>query len=282
MQLYSKDKAVSQPIEAHAACFGHITLDPASPPNKVFTFAVRTANGAKLHIVELDHKEGTPVFQKKVVDILFHPDVPADFPVAMQISKKYDIIFLVTKWGFIHLYELESGVCLYMNRISADTIFITTELEATSGILGINRKGQVLSVSIDEDTIIPYISQVLNNTEIAYKLAIRTNLSGVEGLVVDRFNQCLASSNYAEAAKIAATSPKGILRTPATIDRLKQITSTPGQLSPILQYFGILLEKGDLNKYESLELAKPVLQQGRKQLLEKWLKEDKVIFLNFN
>jgi clathrin heavy chain len=49
-----------------------------------------------------------------------------------------------------------------------------------------------------------------------------------------------------------------------------------GQLSPILQYFGILLEKGELNKYESLELARPVLLQGRKQLLEKWLKEDKL------
>ena len=50
----------------------------------------------------------------------------------------------------------------------------------------------------------------------------------------------------------------------------------PGQLSPILQYFGLLLEKGELNKYESLELARPVLAQGRKQLLEKWLKEDKL------
>ena len=47
-------------------------------------------------------------------------------------------------------------------------------------------------------------------------------------------------------------------------------------MSPILQYFGILLERGKLNKFESLELARPVLVQGRKQLLEKWLKEDKV------
>lgn len=29
-------------------------------------------------------------------------------------------------------------------------------------------------------------------------------------------------------------------------------------------------------RYESLELCKPVLIQGRKQLLEKWLKEDKL------
>lgn len=49
-----------------------------------------------------------------------------------------------------------------------------------------------------------------------------------------------------------------------------------GQTSPLLAYFGILLDQGQLNKYESLELCRPVLQQGRKQLLEKWLKEDKV------
>lgn len=30
------------------------------------------------------------------------------------------------------------------------------------------------------------------------------------------------------------------------------------------------------SRYESLELSKPVLLQGRKQLLEKWLKEDKL------
>lgn len=36
------------------------------------------------------------------------------------------------------------------------------------------------------------------------------------------------------------------------------------------------MEKGQLNHLESLELARPVLQQGRKQLLEKWLKENKV------
>lgn len=52
----------------------------------------------------------------------------------------------------------------------------------------------------------------------------------------------------------------------------------PGTLSPILQYFGILLEKGELNRHESLELARPVLSQGRKQLLEKWLKENKVTY----
>lgn len=31
-----------------------------------------------------------------------------------------------------------------------------------------------------------------------------------------------------------------------------------------------------MNKYESLELCRPVLAQDKRQLLEKWLKEDKL------
>ena len=69
---------------------------------------------------------------------------------------------------------------------------------------------------------------------------------------------------------------QGILRTTQTIEAFKHAPAAPGGLSPILQYFGILLEKGELNQLESLELARPVLAQGRKQLLEKWLKENKV------
>ena len=34
--------------------------------------------------------------------------------------------------------------------------------------------------------------------------------------------------------------------------------------------------QGKLNKFESLELCRPVLQQGRKQLMEKWLKDEKL------
>lgn len=75
--------------------------------------------------------------------------------------------------------------------------------------------------------------------------------------------------------------PQGILRTAETIRKFQSVPAQTGQASPLLQYFGILLDQGQLNKYESLELCRPVLQQGRKQLLEKWLKEDKVGILSW-
>lgn len=46
------------------------------------------------------------------------------------------------------MYDLESGVCIYMNRISADTIFVTAPYEPTSGIIGVNKKGQVCNSEV--------------------------------------------------------------------------------------------------------------------------------------
>jgi clathrin heavy chain len=48
MQLYSRERGVSQPIEGHAAAFAELKLDGAPNPTKLFTFAVRTATGAKV------------------------------------------------------------------------------------------------------------------------------------------------------------------------------------------------------------------------------------------
>jgi clathrin heavy chain len=276
MQLYSRDRGISQAIEGHAAAFGTLRLEGAPADTKVFTFSVRTATGAKLHIVEVDHQASNPVFPKKAVDVYFPAEAVNDFPVAMQVSQRYSIIYLVTKYGFIHLYDLETGACIFMNRISSETIFITAPDSESAGILGVNRKGQVLSVAVDETTIIPYLLQNPANSSLAVKLASRAGLPGADNLYAQQFDQLVNSGNYAEAAKIAANSPRGFLRTPQTIERFKALPAVPGQLSVILQYFGMLLDKGSLNKHETLELVRPVLAQNRKHLLEKWMKENKL------
>lgn len=277
MQLYNKQRNVSQALEGHAASFAELVLENSSVSTSVFAFAVRQASGVgKLHLVEIDHQDNAPVFPKKAVDMLFPPDAVNDFPVSMQVSSRYSVIFVVTKYGFVHLYDLETGTCIFMNRISGDTIFVTCDLESTSGMIGVNRKGQVLSVSVDTDRLVPYLLSNLRNEALAYRMATRNDLPGAEQVVLSRFESLMSAGQFGEAAKVAALSPRGILRTPQTLDRFKGLSAAPGTVTPILQYFGLLLEKGTLNPVESLELAKPVLQQGRKQLLEKWLKEDKL------
>ncbi|XP_039724292.1 clathrin heavy chain 2 isoform X3 [Pteropus medius] len=211
MQLYSVDRKVSQPIEGHAGAFAEFKSEGNAKPATLFCFAVRSPSGGKLHIIEVGQPAaGNQPFVKKAVDVFFPSEAQTDFPVAIQIGTKHGVIYLITKYGYLHMYDLESGVCIYMNRISADTIFVTAPHEPTSGIISVNKKGQ------------------------------------------------------------------GILRTSDTVRKFQSIPAQPGQASPLLQYFGILLDQGQLNKLESLELCRPVLQQGRKQLLEKWLKEDKL------
>ncbi|KAJ7061039.1 armadillo-type protein [Mycena amicta] len=221
------------PIEGHAAAFAEIKLDGHQMSTKLFTFS--------LPVVEIDHTAPDPAFVEKAVDAYFPPEATNDFPVAMQVSKKHSIIYLVTKYGFIHLYDLDSGASGYMNHIHK-------------------------CVYVDKQTIVAYILSVLNNTELAFKLSSRANLPGADELYVQQYNQLFQSGQYSEA-------PNQL--TPV-IEAFKTAPAPPGGLSPILQYFGILLEKGELNHLESLELTRPVLQQGRKQLLEKWLKENKL------
>jgi clathrin heavy chain len=48
IQLFSRERSVSQAIEGHAASFAELTLDGASAPTSLFTFSVRTAAGAKV------------------------------------------------------------------------------------------------------------------------------------------------------------------------------------------------------------------------------------------
>lgn len=275
MQLYSLDRGISQNIEGHAAAFGTLEVEGQPAPYKLFTFAVRTAVGAKLHIVEIDPNQSNQRYAKKAMDIYFPPEATNDFPVAMQISSRYSIIYMITKYGFIHLYDLESGTCIFMNRISSETIFTTTGDSEGAGIVGINRKGQVLSVTVDDTTIIPYLLQNAN-TGLAVKLAARAGLPGADDLYRNQFEQLFSQGNYQEAAKVAANSPRGFLRTPETINRFKNVQATGGGLSVILQYFGMLLDKGKLNRFESVELIKPVLQQNRKNLLDKWMGEGKL------
>ena len=209
MQLYNRERGVSQPIEGHAASFAELRTQDAPVPYKLFTFAVRTATGAKLHIVEIDHAAENPVFAKKAVDVFFPAEAANDFPVAMQVSRRYGIVYLITKYGFIHLYDLETGACIYMNRVSGETVFVAAENKASNGLIAVNRKGQVLSVSVDENTIVPYILHTLNNTDLAFKLASRGGLPGADDLYLQQFHSLFSMGQYNDAIRVAANSPRG-------------------------------------------------------------------------
>lgn len=67
---------------------------------------------------------------------------------------------------------------------------------------------QVLSVCVEEDNIVNYATNVLQNPDLGLRMAIRSNLAGAEELFARKFNTLFAQGNYADAAKVAASAPK--------------------------------------------------------------------------
>jgi hypothetical protein len=71
--------------------------------------------------------------------------------------------------------------------------------DASSGLVGVNMEGQMLSTSVDEQTIIPYILTTSNNTELAFKMASRANLPAAVSIT--------NSSRAADSAKLPRWRP---------------------------------------------------------------------------
>eukprot|EP00922_Rhytidocystis_sp_ex-Travisia-forbesii_P070816 GHVS01105726.1.p1 GENE.GHVS01105726.1~~GHVS01105726.1.p1 ORF type:complete len:1773 (+),score=396.02 GHVS01105726.1:341-5659(+) len=290
MQLYSIEKKQQQMLEGHAGCFAEIVLDESQGATTgVFMFAERKKDGggvSRLHVMDIYSRrgEGLPAPFKVASEIQYPAENPNDFPLAMHCSEKYGVIYLVSKAGYLFLFDPATAVMLFRHRISPESVFLTADNSRNGGVLVVNRKGQVLTASVNEQTIVSYVQTALttvpNRQAIAIGLAKRYGLPGADEFLIQQFNQYFATGEYKAAARIVATMKSGVLRTAQTIQMFKSVqqsTAAPGGTpSPILQYFSTLLEFGSLNQLESTELARPVVAQGRKEFIEKWLKEDKL------
>ncbi|THU65977.1 hypothetical protein C4D60_Mb05t09340 [Musa balbisiana] len=237
MQLFSVDQQRSQALEAHAASFASFKVVGNENPSTLICFASKSSN-------------------------------------AGQITSKLHVIELGAQPGKPGFTKKQAD--LFFPPDFADDFPVAMQASNIGGFYAINRRGQVLLATVNEATIVPFISGQLNNLELAVSIAKRGNLPGAENLVVQRFQELFSQTKYKEAAELAAESPQGILRTPETVAKFQSVPVQAGQTPPLLQYFGTLLTRGKLNAFESLELSRLVVNQNKKNLLENWLAEDKL------
>jgi len=278
MQLYSVEKKVSQPLQGHAGAFHMMKLSGREDQAQVLVFHEKKADDPahKLFVMEVgrDPSKGAPFrLQPTMIPV---PPEASDFPVSLVIDAKDDLAFLLSKMGFVYLFDIASGKTMFRTRITQETVFVTCPQSSTGMVFGITvRTGKVLRIGLNGQNLVPYIVNTLRDTELAIKVAGRLGLPGAEHLYTQEFERLIGAGQVKEAAVLVANSGSA-LRTPATIARFQQIPAQPGAPQPVFQYFSTLLENVKLNEQESIELAKPVLQQGRPQLMEKWLKDDKL------
>jgi clathrin heavy chain len=284
MQLYSVEKKQQQLLEGHAGSFGNVSVSDTEGPAGLFAFAERKVGTlqTKLHVMDVTapRGEGLPPPFKVAQEVAMPPEAPNDFAVSLHLSEKHGVIFMITKAGYLFMFDVQTASMLIRTKVSQDTVFIATNNVATGGCIFVNRKGAVMNVKVNEPAIVGYIMnslpQLSNRVDIAFTLARRFGLPGADELFQKQFATMFASGDYKGAATVAAQCKSGMLRTPATIQQFKSVQGPPGQPSPILAYFSTLLEYGKLNALESVELCRPVVQQQRAELVEEWLKKDKL------
>jgi len=59
------------------------------------------------------------------------------------------MLFLISRAGYLFIYDIPTCSKLFRNRISTDLIFTCAKNENTDGLIYINRKGSVNTINID-------------------------------------------------------------------------------------------------------------------------------------
>ena len=285
IQLYSTEQQASQSLEGFAPCFADVALLEPNYKNTIITFVGKKATESAWNFLVLEVGKPIDPSQKIKKKQLFQaaPEVSAtDIPIISYVSEKYSLAFIISRMGYLYVHELFTGSMIYRTRLSADLIVATCKHSQTDGMLCINRKGSVLLVGVDEKNLVSHVQtqcpHIPDAVGVAFKLARAGALPGAEQLFTDMFNKYIAERDYTKAAKSAADAPGGMLRTAETINKFKASPAVPGgKGQPLLQYFSYLMEANiKLNAIETMELVKPVLLQNRKDLVETWVKGDKV------
>jgi clathrin heavy chain len=265
IQLYSKERNMSQVIDAFTAGFAHAGDLP------LLVFVTHNPTN-KVNIIPLGNSPSASQFGRRQFDLPTAPDAADDLPLQLVISPKYSTAFILTRMGFLYLVEVETPYCYLSARVSA-TSFIHASLCKDGSVLALTREGRMSKFQINDSVIVDYIAR-RGNPQVAAKIAGSANLTMSGDFVNQQFDQYLQMGNYQEAARLATQNNS--LRNQATVQKLLRLPVVPGQPAPVLIYFSTMLDMTKLNEVESIELCRIVLQQQKIQLIEKWIKEDKL------
>ena len=145
-------------MEGHAGCFGDIPLHDGGQPVTCFSFIEKKPNEgvSRIHVMEINRPANGPKF-KATKEISYAPEAPNDFPVAMHMISGYGVIIMITKQGYLYLFETTDGNMIYRTRLCEDTVFVTSKNNRGDAVLTVNRRGQVIGISIEQENIVAFI-----------------------------------------------------------------------------------------------------------------------------
>ncbi|XP_050410049.1 clathrin heavy chain 2 [Patella vulgata] len=161
-QLYNAEEDITQCIAAHAVCFASYRFNDNPSPSTLFFVCTRDVQDhGKVHVIELGPYKPGNFAPRNCYDHVQYLDDPDryDFPVSLQVSSEYGLLFVITKYGYLYICDIQTATCLCCARISMDIIFASALNTDTQGILGVTRGGQVLTIDLEKDSLISYLRE---------------------------------------------------------------------------------------------------------------------------
>lgn len=279
VQLTSLAQNKSQFLEGYVACFGTTKVHDEFTESVLFAYAEKTKLTGKITISEIGQLADPSKKFKIFIEMAYAESSDNDFPVYMMIEEKLGLIFLLTKFGFLFVFEISEGALILRSKITDSQILTGCEILSSKGILAVTKNGNIVSLEVDEQPFVEFIKNsphIKNNLQVAKKLGLRAGLPGSEGFYLESFSRMYLAGQYDDAAKLVAKSPGTVLRNRETIEKFKSLPKPETGPHPILKYFFILMENTKLNDIETKEICNMVLQLNKPAMVTKWVEENKL------
>jgi clathrin heavy chain len=279
IQLTSLALKKSQFLKGFSAAFGKTKIHDNINYSQLFAYIEQTGLSGKLTISEIGKPPTGFNKFKTEVEVVFPEGHESDFPIFMTFQNDLGLIFLLTKFGILFVFEASEGSLLLRSKISENHLLTGCNNLNSKGCLLVSKSGDLIHISVEEQAMVNFIknsTHIKNNTNVAQKLALRAGLPGSEGFYVEQFSSKFISQDFDGAAKIVASSPGTVLRNIDTINKFRNLPKPSQGPHPILKFFFVLLESGKLNEIESKEICALVLAQNKSAMVEKWLGENKL------
>jgi len=264
VQLFCREKNTSQTLDAYCAAFSQYQGIP------LLIYSSKANGQIRLNVIPLAPSN----FGKKFADLQTPPDVQDDLPLQLVVSPKYSTAFLLTRSGLLYLMEIENAFVYVSVRVS-QAPFLHASLAADNSILTLTREGRLIKIAINDSSIVDFVSTKKSNPQVASKIASSAGIQMSGEFVSAQFDQLLFANNFQEAARIAAQINTDSIRGQQTIAKLQRLPSTGGA-PPVVQYLGSLIQITKLREFESVEFCRQVINLGKGNMIENWIKEDKL------
>lgn len=194
MQLYNIERKQAQILEGYAGCFMDLplTVGNSSYKNSLFAFCEKKANESvhRLHIMEIGNPAPGAQKFKINAEITMAPDAIGDFPVLMQVAPKYGVVFVITKLGYLFMYETSKAALIYRQRITDQLIFVAVRNMSTDGMICVNKVGQVFAINVEDQNLVKFVmaaQHIPDAKNLAITMASRYGLAGADEIFISQF-----------------------------------------------------------------------------------------------